>query len=101
MGINPKNPRSIFGVLAEESVLVTHFHRQKDIWVPLLEVHHLLLRRRELGREGLGEVGIELWVWGKSLGSLGDEEVRWDEKRAHLEGEKLTVTVILGGGVGG
>ncbi|CAB4280142.1 unnamed protein product [Prunus armeniaca] len=49
-------------------------------------------------REGLGVVGIELWVWGKSL---GDEEVRWEERRVHMEGEKLTVTMILGGGVGG
>ncbi|VVA40870.1 Hypothetical predicted protein [Prunus dulcis] len=40
MGINPQNPRSNFGVLAEEQVLVTDFHHQKDIWVPLLEVHH-------------------------------------------------------------
>ncbi|CAL8998156.1 unnamed protein product, partial [Prunus brigantina] len=47
-------------------------------------------------------MGIELWVWGKSLGSLdglGDEEVRWEERRVHLEGEKLTVAVILGGGL--
>ncbi|CAL8152697.1 unnamed protein product [Prunus armeniaca] len=42
-----------------------------------------------------------LWVWGKSLGSLGDEEVRWEERRVHLEGEKLTMAVILGGEVGG
>ncbi|CAB4314203.1 unnamed protein product [Prunus armeniaca] len=38
-----------------------------------------------------------MWVWGKSLGSLGDEEVRWEERRVHLEGEKLTMAVILGG----
>ncbi|CAB4314118.1 unnamed protein product [Prunus armeniaca] len=42
-----------------------------------------------------------LWVWGKSLGSLGDEEVRWKERRVQLEGEKLTMVVILGGEVGG
>ncbi|KAI5344635.1 hypothetical protein L3X38_012512 [Prunus dulcis] len=48
-------------------------------------------------REGLGVVGIELWVWGKSLDGLGDEEVRWEERRVHLVGEKLTVAVILGG----
>ncbi|CAB4283546.1 unnamed protein product [Prunus armeniaca] len=41
-----------------------------------------------------------MWVWGKSLGSLGDEEVRWEERRVHLEGEKLTMAVILGGEVG-
>ncbi|CAL2254737.1 unnamed protein product [Prunus armeniaca] len=49
-------------------------------------------------------MGIELWVWGKSLGSLDgleDEEVRWEERRVHLECEKLTVAMILGGGVGG
>ncbi|CAB4289056.1 unnamed protein product [Prunus armeniaca] len=31
------------------------------------------------------------------MGSLGDEEVRWEERRVHLEGEKLIVPVILGG----
>lgn len=55
-------------------------------------------------REGLGPVGMGLWVWGESLGSLdglGDEEVRWEERRVRLVGEKLTVAVILGGGAGG
>ncbi|PQP96164.1 hypothetical protein Pyn_05642 [Prunus yedoensis var. nudiflora] len=55
-------------------------------------------------REGLGAVGIRLWVWGESLGSvdgLGDEEVRWEERRVRLEGEKLTVAVILGCGLAG
>lgn len=54
-------------------------------------------------REGLGEAGIGLWVWGESLGSLGglgDEEVRWEERR-RLEGENVTVAVILGVGVCG
>ena len=43
------------------------------------------------------------WVWGESLGSfegLGyGEESR--ELRRRLEGEKVTVAEILGGGVGG
>ncbi|PQM37474.1 hypothetical protein Pyn_15528 [Prunus yedoensis var. nudiflora] len=40
-------------------------------------------------REGLGA--------GESLGSvdgLGDEEVRWEERRVRLEGEKLTVALL-------
>lgn len=43
------------------------------------------------------------WVWGESLGSfegLGFEEESW-ELRRRLEGEKVTVAEILGGGVGG
>ncbi|VVA40564.1 PREDICTED: LOC110754803, partial [Prunus dulcis] len=39
-------------------------------------------------REVLGAVGIGLWVWGESLGSLDgleDEEVRWEERRVRLE----------------
>lgn len=48
-------------------------------------------------------------MWGDSLGSLGslgglgDEEVRWEERRRldALEGENVTVAVILGGGVCG
>lgn len=43
------------------------------------------------------------WVWGESLGSfegLGFGEESW-ELRRRLEGEKVTVAEILGGGVGG
>lgn len=37
-----------------------------------------------------------------SLAGLGEEETaRWEERRARLAGEKATVAVILGGGVGG
>ncbi|CAB4293829.1 unnamed protein product [Prunus armeniaca] len=53
------------------------------------------------GTFGGGRDWVVLWVWGKSLGSLGDEEVRWKERRVHLEGENLTMAVILGGEVGG
>ncbi|PQQ11546.1 hypothetical protein Pyn_38822 [Prunus yedoensis var. nudiflora] len=69
MGIIPQTPCSNFGVLAEETVLVTDFHHQKDIWVGWKK--EKVLERRKLLKELLveGEIGCGRY----RVGLVGDE----------------------------